>query len=257
LKILRKWQKFTDKTPDALEIIRNKEVDGTSVKGNIIITGNKSVNKLDLGIAFVKALNMLYPENKRKIAKTNADSLNKRGIRPALEKLMGSALIIEDASNLSDACANELYEIMSENTDDMLVILTGTESGMIKFVSDKIKLSSYFDSIIEIRKYSVNELVDIAKEYASNKNCSISDKVLLKLYLVIDKLNTGEDSADVAMAEKVIDVAIENAKDRISGSFLGKLKKSKDGAIALKESDITTELEREEREEVEEDNEDE
>lgn len=242
---------------DALEIIRHKDKDGTSKKGNIIITGNKSVNKLDLGIAFVKALNMLYPDKKRKIAKTNAESLNKRGIKPALAKLMGSALIIEDASHLSDKCAKELYEIMSGNTDDMIVILTGTEGNMIKFVSDKIKLSNYFDSIIEVRKYNVNELVDIAKEYADSKNCTINDKVLLKLFLVIDKLNTGEDSADVAMAERVIDVAIENARDRLDGSLFGRFKKNKDGAIALKESDITTELERDIQEDVEEDNEDE
>ena len=224
---------------DCIEKLKNSEKDSSSRKGNLVIAGNKSVKKTDVAIAFVRTLNMVFPDKKRKIAKTNAENLNKRGVMPVMTKLRGSALVIENASGLSEELVVELTKVMNEDTDEMLVILTDNESSILRFLGNHNKFGSYFDNLIEIRKYNVNELVDMAKEYASGKNCIINDKALLKLYLVIDKKNTGEDSADIHMVHSIIDDAIENAKVRISKGFFGKLRKNSDTSpISIKEADF-------------------
>lgn len=231
--------------------MKNVKRDGTSKKGNLVVTGNQSLDKVELAIAFVKAYNVIFPENKHRIAKTNAESLNKRGIELAMNKLKGSALIIEDASLLSTERVNELIKIMSSETENMLVILIDTESRIIKFLGSNAKFSAYFDNLIEIRKYNVNELVEVAKDYAAKKKATINDKALLKLYLVLDKLNTGQDTSDVKMVEQVIDKAIANSEERNSKGILAFIKKnqSKDGIKVLKESDIPDRLNSEEDQE--------
>jgi len=79
---------------ESLDAIENKEDTKTSKSGNLVVTGNKDVSKTDFAVAFVKTLNLLHPENKRKIAKVSSDSLNKRGISNVMDKLYGAVLII-------------------------------------------------------------------------------------------------------------------------------------------------------------------
>ena len=240
---------------DAIDKMSRIDNKGTSNKGNLVIAGNKSINKADLAIAFVRALNRIYPDQKRKIAKTDADSLNKRGVTPVMDKLLGCALIIDNASELSGERVDELMKIMSGNTSGMMVILLDTESSVLRFLGTNTRFSKYFDNLIEIRKYNVNELVEMAKDYAKEKNCVINDRVLLKLYLVIDRLNTGEDMSDINMTHDIIDSAIIRANQRLSKGFLGKMRKKKsdgqDSVISLKESDISEDIIKQDNQEEE------
>lgn len=229
---------------NVMENVKSVTWDGTSKKGNLVIAGNESLNKEELAIAFVRAYNEICPEHAHKIAKVSAETLNTKGIEPVLHKLVGSALIVEDASQLSDDRVAELIKTMKKNTEGMMVILIDTESRIIKFLGNNAKLSMYFDNLIEVRKYNVNELVEMAKNYALEQNCMINDKALLKLYLVIDKLNTGIDTSDMKMVESVIDSAIVRANERMEKSLFGlrKMMKNRDGVLTLKEADISTEL---------------
>ena len=92
----------------------------TSERGNIIISGNRSADKTSLAKNIARALNQLYPEYPKKIAKTTGESINQRGIAKSLPRLIGTVLIVEDAGSIVPKRITELLDVVN---DDALTLL--------------------------------------------------------------------------------------------------------------------------------------
>ena len=84
----------------------------TSSCGNILISGNSSSDKTDLARTIVRAINHLYPDRQKKIAKTTGDSINHRGISRAMSKLKGTALIVEVPVQSSQSVLKRLHSAL-------------------------------------------------------------------------------------------------------------------------------------------------
>lgn len=223
------------------ESTKYEEKMGTSGIGNIIISGNRSSDKTTLAINIVKALNTLYPENVRKIARTNGDNINQRGIERSIGKLLGSALIIEEAGVIDRQRILELVEIMESDTQELLIILEDSESEINELLKNNPELIEKFNHRITYKQFTVNELVEMCKRYADKCQYTIDEKALLQLYLRIDEIHSSGDGVSLEDVRDVIDTAIESANRRASKKLFGGAKKKKVGDkeyIVLVESDF-------------------
>lgn len=202
---------------------------GTSGIGNIIISGNRSSDKTTLAINVVKALNILYPEHTRKIARISGDNVNQRGIERSVGKLLGAALIIEEAGVIDRQRILELIEVMESDTRELLVILEDSESEVNELLKNNPELLEKFNHRMTYKQFTVNELVEMCKRYADKSGYVIDEKALLQLYLRIDEIHASEDGVSLEDIRDVIDVAVESANKRASKKLFGGVKKKRVG----------------------------
>lgn len=234
---LQKYLFISGMEETAAEIINNKKrevPDGTSAHGNIAVVGRAKTDKTDFAIDLFKALHSEDNNKKLRIAKTNAAAINSKSILASADKLKGITLIIENAGQLTKESARELAQVMEGDTESMLVIITGEDYSINRVFTEVPDLSRMFDYRVEVRRYSVNELVAAAKGYAREKGYIIGEKALLKLYLLAGGIDTGDATKAVESIREIVDDAIER------GSRKGKRRTSRKngGLIILKDKDF-------------------
>lgn len=234
---LQKYLFISGMEETAAEIINNKKrevPDGTSAHGNIAVVGRAKTDKTDFAIDLFKALHSEDSNKKLRIAKTNAAAINSKSILASADKLKGITLIIENAGQLTKESARELAQVMEGDTESMLVIITGEDYSINRVFTEVPDLSRMFDYRVEVRRYSVNELVAAAKDYAREKGYIIGEKALLKLYLLAGGVDTGDAAKAVESIREIVDDAIEH------GSRKGKRRTSRKngGLIILKDKDF-------------------
>ena len=210
---------------------KNEIPDGTSRHGNIIIKGKADTDKIGFAINIFKALHADDEQQELKIAKTTAEVLNKKGIMSSADKIKGTTLIIENADRLHSNVVEELNAFMDGDTGSMLVIFTGEEYYLKKIFRANPEIRSKFDYKLELKHYTINELVEIAKEYARVKGYLIDEKALPELYISVGALNGDDEGSEIEKVKKIVDSAIiRNGKP--ARNFFGKKRK---GLILLKE----------------------
>ena len=243
-KIFRKYREMPGLEAQLVELFESldKEMNmKTSACGNILISGNSSSDKTDLARTIVRAINYVYPDKPKKIAKTSGESINQRGIVKAMGKLKGTALIVEGAGTIQPKRINEIVSCMHEETDRMIVIFEDSDAEMNVLLNFNPELTKTFNHKITLKQYNVNELVEMAKRFARKRQYEVDDDALLELYLKIDKLHNVNDNIKLYDIKEIINQAIVNSERRASRRFFGGLKKkrSENGdVIFLTEADF-------------------
>ena len=210
---------------------RHEIPDGTSRHGNIIIIGKKDTDKTGFAINLFKSLHANDEQRELKIAKTRAEVLNARGVAASADKIKGTTLIVENAEKLNRDVVEELNLFMETDTASMLVIFTGEEFALKRLFYNCESLRDKFDYKLELKHYSVNELVDVATEYARVKGYAIDERALSGLYISIDELNGDDEGTEIEKVKKIVDSAIIKC-GKSSRNFFGK---KRNGLISLKE----------------------
>ena len=198
-----------------------------SSRGNILISGNSSSDKTDLARTIVRAINHLYPDNPKKIAKTTGDSINHRGISKAMSKLRGTALIVEGAGSIHPKRISEIMECLDQDTDRMIVIFEDSDAEMNVLLNFNPDLTKKFNHRIVLKQYTVNELVEMARKFARKRQYEVDDDALLELYLKIDKLHSVTDNIRLDDIKEIINKAIAHSEKRASRRFFGGIKKKR------------------------------
>ena len=243
-KIFRKYREMPGLEAQLVELFESldKEMNmKTSACGNILISGNSSSDKTDLARTIVRAINYVYPDKPKKIAKTSGESINQRGIVKAMGKLKGTALIVEGAGTIQPKRINEIVSCMHEETDRMIVIFEDSDAEMNVLLNFNPELTKTFNHKITLKQYNVNELVEMAKRFARKRQYEVGDDALLELYLKIDKLHNINDNIKLDDIKEVVNKAIANSERRASRKFFGGLKKKRSDTgdvIFLTEADF-------------------
>lgn len=199
----------------------------SSIVGNIIVSGNESADKDDLARTIVRAVNTLYPDNPKKIAKTTGDSLNQRGLRKAMGKLRNTVLLVEGAGQINIKRINEIVECLKEDTGRMIVIFLDVDSQIDVLLHYNPGLDKIFNHRIVLKQYTVNELVEIAKKVARKRSYEIDDDALLTLYLKLDRLTNETDNIKVEQIQQIVFDAIEHSEKRMSRRIFGGIRRKK------------------------------
>ena len=243
-KIFKKYREMPGLEAQLVELFESldKEMNmKTSACGNILISGNSSSDKTDLARTIVRAINYVYPDKPKKIAKTSGESINQRGIVKAMGKLKGTALIVEGAGTIQPKRINEIVSCMHEETDRMIVIFEDSDAEMNVLLNFNPELTKTFNHKITLKQYNVNELVEMAKRFARKRQYEVGDDALLELYLKIDKLHNINDNIKLDDIKEVVNKAIANSERRASRKFFGGLKKKRSDTgdvIFLTEADF-------------------
>ena len=195
--------------------------------GNILITGNSSSDKTDLARNIVRALNYLYPEVPKKIAKTTGDSINHRGIAKAMSKLRGTVLIVEGAGSIQPKRIEELMDCLEQNTGRMIVIFEDSDAQMNVLLNFNPDLVNMFNHRIVLKQYTVNELVEMARKFARKRQYEVDDDALLALYLKINELHSMTDNIKLDDIKEIINKAIAHSEKRAARRFFGGVKKKR------------------------------
>lgn len=229
-KLFRKYREMPgieNQLVDFFDSIDNEIKMSTSKTGNIIISGNSSSDKIDLARTIVRAINFLYPQHAKKIAKTTGDSINSRGIEKAMPKLKGTALIVEGAGAIEPKRIDELMACLERETDRMIVIFEDADSEMNVLINFNPNLVKKFNHRIVLKQYTVNELVEIARKFARKRMYEVNDDALLELYLKIDKLHNMTDNIKLDDIKEIINKAIETSEARAAKKLFGGLRKKR------------------------------
>ena len=243
-KIFRKYRDMPgleEQLADLFDTIDDEMQMNSSASGNILISGNSSSDKTDLARTIIRAINTLYPDQPKKIAKTSGESINQRGIAKAMGRLKGTALIVEGAGTIQPKRINELLNCLEQDTGRMIVIFEDSDTDMNVLINFNPELTKTFNHRIVLKQYTVNELVEMAKRFARKRQCEVDDDALLELYLKIDKLHNVNDNIKLDDIKEIINQAIVNSERRASRRFFGGLKKkrSENGdVIFLTEADF-------------------
>lgn len=243
-KIFRKYRDMPgleEQLADLFDTIDDEMQINSSASGNILISGNSSSDKTDLARTIIRAINTLYPDQPKKIAKTSGESINQRGIAKAMGRLKGTALIVEGAGTIQPKRINELLNCLEQDTGRMIVIFEDSDTDMNVLINFNPELTKTFNHRIVLKQYTVNELVEMAKRFARKRQYEVDDDALLELYLKIDKLHNVNDNIKLDDIKEIINQAIVNSERRASRRFFGGLKKkrSENGdVIFLTEADF-------------------
>lgn len=243
-KIFRKYRDMPgleEQLADLFDTIDDEMKMNSSASGNILISGNSSSDKTDLARTIIRAINTLYPDQPKKIAKTSGESINQRGIAKAMGRLKGTALIVEGAGTIQPKRINELLNCLEQDTERMIVIFEDSDTDMNVLINFNPELTKTFNHRIVLKQYTVNELVEMAKRFARKRQYEVDDDALLELYLKIDKLHNVNDNIKLDDIKEIINQAIVNSERRASRRFFGGLKKkrSENGdVIFLTEADF-------------------
>lgn len=243
-KIFRKYRDMPgleEQLADLFDTIDDEMQMNSSASGNILISGNSSSDKTDLARTIIRAINTLYPDQPKKIAKTSGESINQRGIAKAMGRLKGTALIVEGAGTIQPKRINELLNCLEQDTGRMIVIFEDSDTDMNVLINFNPELTKTFNHRIVLKQYTVNELVEMAKRFARKRQYEVDDDALLELYLKIDKLHNVNDNIKLDDIKEIINQAIVNSERRVSRRFFGGLKKkrSENGdVIFLTEADF-------------------
>ena len=243
-KIFRKYRDMPgleEQLADLFDTIDDEMQMNSSASGNILISGNSSSDKTDLARTIIRAINTLYPDQPKKIAKTSGESINQRGSAKAMGRLKGTALIVEGAGTIQPKRINELLNCLEQDTGRMIVIFEDSDTDMNVLINFNPELTKTFNHRIVLKQYTVNELVEMAKRFARKRQYEVDDDALLELYLKIDKLHNVNDNIKLDDIKEIINQAIVNSERRASRRFFGGLKKkrSENGdVIFLTEADF-------------------
>lgn len=236
-KLFRKYREMPGIESQLVEYFDSIDAEmkmNTSRSGNLIISGNSSSDKIDLARTIIRAINFLYPDNTKKIAKTTGDSINSRGIEKAMPKLIGTALIVEGAGVIEPKRMDELMRCLEQDTGRMIVIFEDADSEMNVLINFNPEITEKFNHRIVLKQYTVNELVEIARKFARKKMYEIDEDALLELYLRIDKLHNTTDNIKLDDIKEIVNSAIEKSEIRASKKLFGGLRKKFTGGSDIK-----------------------
>ncbi len=100
------------------------------------------------------------------IAKIKAAALNRANISDAIGKLQGGCLVIENAGVITNEKLDEIYQIVSNPNNDVVVIMTGQIETLSKLFKDNAVISTQFKHLVQVHRISDMDVFAIAKEHA-------------------------------------------------------------------------------------------
>ena len=209
--------------------------------GHVAIMGNRTTDKIAFAINLFKALHAYDEDREQKLARISAEKINEKGYELYADKLAGQTLVIENAGRLKRETLISMMKL-SRNT---LFIIIDEEFEINKLFADNPDIADNFTGCFLLKQYTVNELVDIAKDYAESQGWRVEDKALLKLYLILSQIPNDDQGNVVELVKEIMNHAARHAKNRLGNKLFGRFR----SVLTIKEGDLSSDDEYEDDEE--------
>jgi hypothetical protein len=211
--------------------------------GNLIITGEASLNTLDLAKKMISEIKQNDSNLTGKVAKIPGQSLNNRDVNALMDGLQNGALIIEKATNMNDTAVENLYRNLQRENFGVIVVLLDTRKNVKKFLRKHEELRPLFNVRVDVLPLSNEALADFARQYANEREFSIDNLGMLALHTKIDELQTANHAVTCDDVEKIMEEAIDSASRKTLGHFFDIIfgrRYDADDMIIITEKDFMT-----------------
>lgn len=208
---------------------------GSEEIGNVAIMGSRNTDKTAFAVNLFKALHVYDADREQKLARISADKINEKGYEAYADKLVGQTLVIENAGRLR----REAVASMLELGGSTLFMIIDEEFEINKLFADNPDFSDAFTGRFLLKQYTVNELVDIAKDFAEEQGWRVEDKALLKLYLILSQIPNDDNGNIVDIVKELMQHAAKHARRRFGNKLFGRFR----SVLVIKESDLMSEEE--------------
>lgn len=142
------WEFFQDYQADtrlcedvygALEKAKDK-----GIAGNYIITCKHKERALELARNLTKALESLELLPSHKVAKINAEKLNRMHLEQNYDKIKGGCMFVEDAKKMTADTAQSIMNAINELQGDVVVILSDARPYLMDLLDEYQMMKRYF-----------------------------------------------------------------------------------------------------------------
>ena len=209
--------------------------DNNSASGNLLVVGEYKSGKTTLAIDVMKEINRIQERKGRKIAKISGERLNYKGLRETFSHLQDADLLVEHAGRMSKATLQGLLRFMGGETGGMLIVFEDTKEGMEYILTQVPEARAYFSYYLELKEVEISEWVDLARQYAKEKNYKIDDMAKLALSARIAEISHDTLIIEFEDVQEIVDAAIRRYNRK---HFFKKNKKDEDSYFILKEADF-------------------
>ncbi len=209
--------------------------------GNVVITGREGLDTIGLARSIVRNLQQEDTNFSGKVAKISGNSLNKRNVPEIVEGLINGALIVQRAGDINEATAKNLYKVLQQETRGIVIILEGSKRAINAFFEKYSILEPCFNARIDMEALSNEALVNFAKKYAREQECSIDEFGMLALYQTIAERQTSDHAVTIMEVKDIMDAAIESANRKTLGHFFSILaakRYDEEDMIIIREKDF-------------------
>ena len=133
---------------------------------NVVILGQYGFGTASIAEDFARSFYALNICKNKTIAKIKAGALNRTNISASIAKLQGGCLVIENAGSMTNAKLNEIYQILCNPSNDVVVIMTGQIETLSKLFKENPMISAQFKHIIQTHRITDMDVLSIAKNHA-------------------------------------------------------------------------------------------
>lgn len=240
---LEKVKRYVLSLEDNYNVMKLRKKQGlkvTEVSKHMIFTGNPGTGKTTIArliAQYLKAIGIL--SGGQLVEVTRSDLVGRYVGHTApltnqvIKSAIGGVLFIDEAYSLyrgkDDSFGLEAIDTIvkgiEDNRDNLIVILAGYTKEMNEFLSANSGLKSRFPNIIEFEDYTPQEMVEIAKITAEDKDYILADEVIepLKDYFLKVQMQSSETSGNGRLVRNTIEQAILNQSSRILKNPQGRL----------------------------------
>ncbi|MCR5508912.1 MAG: hypothetical protein K6F34_09515 [Lachnospiraceae bacterium] len=196
-------------------------IDMDPARGNVLVTGTEATGRISIAIDVVKVMQAVEDGFKGKVAKISGEALNKKDIPLTIKKLRHGALIIENSEGLTPSSARIVAEALELETEPVLVVMEGDTEGIAKVIESSLDIfDRVFNSRIELKEFTTDDLVAYGKGYAKEKEYAIDEMGVLALYRRIGDMQTLEHVVTLEEVREIVDNAIRHVDKKNMSHFM-------------------------------------
>lgn len=209
--------------------------------GNMIVTGAPGSDMMKFTKNVIRILQASDGNFSGKVAKVNAEMLNRKKADGILAKIPGGALIVERAGKLSDAGTENLMKALNQEHTGAIVFLMDTSRAIGRLTDRCPQLLPFFTARFDIAALDSGTLVKYGCQYAYNMEYSIDELGRLALHTRIEDMQTSDHAVTVEEVREIVDEAIDHAERKSLRHFMDVLLRKRydeDDMIILRERDF-------------------
>jgi hypothetical protein len=177
---------------------------------NVVILGQYGFGTTTIAEDFARSFHAMGICKNKTIAKIKGGALNRANISDAISKLQGGCLVVENAGVITKEKLDEIYQIVSNPSNDVVVILTGQIETLSRIFKDNVVISSQFKHLIQVHRITDLDVLAIAKNHAriSGYPCEAGAENNLRRRM------QEVESGNLDRVLKIVDNAVSKAHNR-------------------------------------------
>ena len=169
----------------------------------------------NVAIDYARAYHDIGLVKTKVVATIKASVLNKTDLNKILPKLRGGCLVIEHAGDISPEKAEEVYEVVNNPDNDVVLMLVGEVESVKNMFNESPDLNSLFHSILLLHDLSDKDLSDMAVAFMQQNGFKPDEDGLKALNDKIASMDTKGIDEIITFVGNALNRAEQRAKDTL------------------------------------------